>query len=254
MKISVVIQTLNSGNILRECLESVKSFDEIVVCDMYSEDNTLDIAKEYNCKIVMHDRCNGIVEPARDFAIQSASNEWILIVDSDELVSTGLKDYLYSFIQLTENFSSALLIPRKNFFMNKYMHCDFPDYQLRFIKKEKYIHWPVTIHARPDIEGNVEKVPAKESLALIHLDKNRIGNILNKMARYSDREVEKRKKKKENFATLLFKPFFLFIKFYIFRRGFIDGKEGFIYCKLKSLSKSLIIARVIERKELGDFY
>ena len=49
-KISVVIHTFNCENILRDCLERVKDFDEIVICDMYSDDKTLDIAKEYGVK------------------------------------------------------------------------------------------------------------------------------------------------------------------------------------------------------------
>ena len=53
--ISVVIHTYNNEAIIRDCLESVKDFDEIVICDMYSTDKTLEIAQEYGCKIVMHE-------------------------------------------------------------------------------------------------------------------------------------------------------------------------------------------------------
>ena len=88
-KISVVINTCNNEKIIRECLESVKNFDEIVICDMYSEDKTLEIAKEYNCKIVMHEK-TGWVEPARNFAISHATNEWVLVVDSDEIITEEL--------------------------------------------------------------------------------------------------------------------------------------------------------------------
>lgn len=250
MKISVVINTFNSESTLRDCLEGVKSFDEIIICDMYSEDNTLAIAKEYNTQIIMHERCGGIVEPARDLAIKSATSEWILIVDSDEVVLPHLKNYLYQIIH-SENSLAGLLVPRKNYFMNKYMRADFPDYQFRFFRKSKYINWPVTIHSRPIIEGKIDKIPAKKSLALDHLDKNRIGNTLFKMARYSDRELEKRTDKKENLITLILKPFFLFCKFYFFKLGFLDGIEGFIFCRFKAYSKFLTISRVLERKKLN---
>ena len=62
MKISVAINTYNSEKTLRACLDSVKDFDEILVCDMYSEDRTLEIAEEYGAKIFMHEK-TGYVEP-----------------------------------------------------------------------------------------------------------------------------------------------------------------------------------------------
>ena len=97
MNISAVINTYNAGEHLEKVLEALKSFDEIVVCDMESTDNTLDIARRFGCKIVTFPRNNSnICEPARDFAIHSASNPWVLVVDADEIVPPSLKEYLYS--------------------------------------------------------------------------------------------------------------------------------------------------------------
>jgi glycosyltransferase involved in cell wall biosynthesis len=79
-KISVVIHTFNSEKFLERVLSSVKDFDEIIICDMYSTDRTQEIAQKYNCKIIYHEKCE-IPESARNFAIRAASNEWILVVD-----------------------------------------------------------------------------------------------------------------------------------------------------------------------------
>ena len=98
MKISVVIQTYNSELYLGRVLESVKLFDEVVICDMYSTDRTLEIAQRYGCKVVYHEKIP-FCEPARNFAIQSASYEWILVVDSDEVVPEDLRSYLYERIE-----------------------------------------------------------------------------------------------------------------------------------------------------------
>ena len=71
--ISVVINTYNEANQLAEILEHLKDFDEIVVCDMDSTDNTVKIAESYGCRVVNFPKGNyNIVEPARDFAIHSA--------------------------------------------------------------------------------------------------------------------------------------------------------------------------------------
>lgn len=85
MKISVVINTFNSERFLDACLKSVATFDEIVLCDMHSTDQTCAIAEKYGCRIVYHER-TGFVEPARNYAIAQASNEWVLVLDSDEVV------------------------------------------------------------------------------------------------------------------------------------------------------------------------
>ena len=71
MKISVVINTYNAEKYLERVLEAVKGFDEILICDMYSTDNTIPIAQKYNCTIIYHEN-TGYVEPARNYAIQSA--------------------------------------------------------------------------------------------------------------------------------------------------------------------------------------
>ena len=96
-RISVVINTYNASQHLAEVLETVKDFDEVVICDMESTDNTLDIARKYGCKIVIFPRGNyQICEPARQTAIDAASSKWVLVVDADELVTPELKQYLYS--------------------------------------------------------------------------------------------------------------------------------------------------------------
>ena len=91
-KISVVINTYNARQYLAKVLESVKDFDEVVVCDMESTDDTVAIAEQYGCKVVTFPKADHkSAEPARTFAIQSASNPWVLVVDADELVTPELR-------------------------------------------------------------------------------------------------------------------------------------------------------------------
>jgi glycosyltransferase involved in cell wall biosynthesis len=217
---------------------------------MYSDDETQAIAKEYGVKLVLHERCNGIPEPARTFAVKQASLDWVLVVDSDEVVPETLKDYLYMIIK-QDNCPSGFYVPRKNYFMGKYMHASFPDYQLRFFRKDKFIDWSVTIHSRPQIEGTVVKLPGKESLAFIHLEENGISATISKMNRYSDLEVERRKNKKENMLALVFKPAYRFFQMYFMKRGFCDGKKGFIYSRMGMYSKFITIAKMIEKQNIN---
>ena len=83
-KISVVINTYNAETFLQEVIDAVKDFDEVLICDMESTDRTLDIARQNGCRIVTFPKANHkSAEPARTFAIQSASSDWVLVVDAD---------------------------------------------------------------------------------------------------------------------------------------------------------------------------
>ena len=96
-KISVVINTYNAERHLLQVINAAKGFDEIVVCDMESTDNTLAIAKSMGCRVVTFEKKDyNIVEPARQFAIEQAAFPWVLVLDADEIVSEELRTYLYA--------------------------------------------------------------------------------------------------------------------------------------------------------------
>lgn len=139
-KISVVINTYNAEKYLAVVLEHVKSFDEILICDMESEDSTRKIAADYGCRVITFPKgAHKICEPARDFAIHSASCKWVLVVDADEIVPSTLRDYLYDAIE-NKSFDDAYAIPRINMFMGEKFK-EKTDYQIRFFQKDKTT-WP----------------------------------------------------------------------------------------------------------------
>lgn len=245
-KISVVINTYNAEKHLQKVLEAVKEFDEVLVCDMESTDGTLDIAREYGCRIITFPK-NGvsIVEPAREFAIREAANEWVLVVDADEIVTPQLKDYLYRRIGEADC-PDGIAIPRKNYFMGRFMHSCYPDYILRFFRKE-VTHWPPVIHTSPVVEGSVERIPkARKELAFEHLANDSVADILRKNNTYSDYEVPRRRHKHYGIGALIGKPIFRFLKSYLLKCGFLDGIPGLIHAVLDSMYQFTIVAKLME--------
>lgn len=88
--ISVVINTLNEACNIGDCIGSILDIaDEIIVCDMKSDDQTQEIARSMGARVVEHAR-TGFVEPARKFAIEQASNDWVLVLDADERLTEPL--------------------------------------------------------------------------------------------------------------------------------------------------------------------
>lgn len=244
-KISVVINTFNAEQHLAQVLESLTGFDEILVCDMESTDKTVAIASKYGCRIITFPKENHtICEPARDFAIHSAQNDWVLVVDADEIVPNALKNYLYDLIS-DKSFSDAVAIPRRNLFIGKPIN-DTPDYQLRFFRKDKAF-WPPVIHARPEVDGKVIEIPAsRKDLYLVHLDDPDINSRLTKINRYTDYEVPKRRNKHYGTGKLLFRPMWFFIRSYIFGKGYRDGKRGIIKAYMAMIYQVTLMSKIIE--------
>ncbi len=252
MKISVVINTFNSERFLDACLKSVATFDEIVLCDMHSTDQTCAIAEKYGCRIVYHER-TGFVEPARNYAIAQASNEWVLVLDSDEVVPDALREYLYRFAEQSEHTEyAALRMPRKNYFFGKFMHGDYPDYIVRLIRKSK-CDWPVTIHARPNINGRTASIPSRRhDLAIVHLANESVEARLAKINVYSDKELLRRSGQHFSVGKAFMKCSWRFLRFYLIKGGFRDGKAGFTYAALNACYKFTTIAKIWERQSLSE--
>ena len=197
--ISVVINTYNAERHLAECLEAVKDFDEIVVCDMESTDRTVEIAQRYGCKIVTYPKGDCVsAEPARTFAIQSASSEWVLVVDSDEIITPELRKYLYERTQA---------------------------YQLRFFIREG-TEWPPYVHTFPKVNGRVEKAPRQYKM--LHLADETTVQLIAKMNQYTDSEVDKKADRGFGVVALFTRPLFRFIASFFFRGGFRNGKRGLL--------------------------
>lgn len=245
-KISVVLNTYNASLHLDRVLDSVAKFDEIVVCDMESTDDTLDIARKHGCRIVTFPKGeHRICEPARNTAIQSASNSWVLVIDADEIVPDGLREYLYAAIE-NPDADFAFDIPRINRFMGREIH-GTPDYQLRFFRKDK-TDWPAVIHANPKVDSPIKKIPRKQELSLRHLDDASVSERIAKMNVYTDYETPKRAHKKYGALKILVRPVLFFWKNYLVGGGYKDGKRGLLNAYLAAAYQTVMLAKQYEYK------
>ena len=245
--ISVVINTYNASAHLQRVLDTLKGFDEIVVCDMESTDNTLSIALQNGCRTVTFAKKNyNICEVARDFAIHSAASDWVLVVDADELIPTELHDYLYDFISHPGDVQ-ALFIPRKNYTLRRHLPSSYPDYQLRFFN-QRVTTWPPVIHSIPKVNGKVEYIPKqRKELAMVHLDDS-TNATLRRLIAYTDNELNRRQGEKVTLLGLIFKPMHRFLKFYLFKGGFRYGIPGYVQAYRQAYYKFTVLCKLYEEE------
>lgn len=243
--ISVVINTYNAERHLAECLEAVKDFDEIVVCDMESNDRTVEIAQRYGYKIVTYPKGDCVsAEPARTFAIQSASSEWVLVVDSDEIITPELRQYLYERTQVDDGVK-GLYIARLNKIFGAYNRGWSNDYQLRFFIREG-TEWPPYVHTFPKVNGRVEKAPRRYKM--LHLADETTVQLIAKMNQYTDSEVDKKADRGFGVVALFTRPLFRFIASFFFRGGFRNGKRGLLGAIQEVIYQLVLVSKIIEKK------
>ncbi|MBR1933074.1 MAG: glycosyltransferase family 2 protein [Prevotella sp.] len=246
-RISVVINTYNARQHLAKVLESVKDFDEVVVCDMESTDDTVQIAESYGARVVTFPKANHkSAEPARTFAIQSASNKWVLVVDADEIVTPELREVLYQKIA-SPDCPAGYYIPRQNMFMGMFVRDFHYDFQLRFFIREG-TEWPPYVHTFPKVQGRIEKLKTGKQARLLHLMDETMHEYMEKMNQYTDNEVEKKAGRGYGLWALLWRPVWRFFKKYVMDGSFRMGTRGFIRAMLAAYYQFVLVSKIIEKR------
>lgn len=226
-QLSVTIITLNEENNLRECLESVKWADEIVIVDAGSSDRTVEIAKEYTDK-VFHNPWPGHKEQ-KNFAISKTSHLWIFNIDADERASSELRDFIL--LELQSPRADGYRFPRKNHFLDKWLkHGGWsPDHVLRLFRKDRGAFGGINPHDKVIMEhGPVRtaKVP------LLHYTYHSFEQYESKINSYTSIMARMRyaSGRSKGFLTVLtpIKAVTKFVEVYIFKLGFLDGYLGLV--------------------------
>lgn len=187
LPITIIVHTKNSGATLAACLASLPMVNELLVVDMQSTDQTLTIAREFHARTISVADLD-YVEPARNIAIEAATQPWILIIDADETLPKTAHEWLPELLEKQEHTVYAL--PRKNIVFNRaYQHAGWwPDYQVRLFRKGD-VTWSDKIHAQPTCAKKPHRLPATDVYALIHLNYQHIAQFVERMNRYTTIEA-----------------------------------------------------------------
>jgi glycosyltransferase involved in cell wall biosynthesis len=223
---SVAIVCMNEEDRIGQCLKSVSFANEIIVVDSGSTDNTLDIVKKHTDKIFSREWKGW--KDQKSWAANQCSNQWVLTLDADEVVSDELAGEIQKVVFDDNNKYAGFTIPRKTYYQGKWIrHCGwYPDRKLRFYKKDLAKFAGTDPHEEIEVEGTVAEFKGD----LIHYTYRNLEHQAKQMINYG---MVNAKAKSESGAgsswfDMAFRPAFAFFKTYVLQLGFLDGVPGLI--------------------------
>ena len=254
-KISIVIITKNEQENIKECLESIKWADEIIIIDDFSNDRTGEICKGYGARVIVH-KSNGNFDKQRNIGIENAIGDWIMQMDADEIIPEDTAKKIREAVNNPKNFV-AFELKRKIFlFGYPLRYGGAYNYGIKLFKKEKgdYVG---KVHETLKVNGKVGKINAE----VYHYPFPSISEIVNKTNFYTEIEsklfVEKRDKIsfREVKYRLTWKSLKLFWKLYVKKKGYRDGMYGLIWSILNVIGPQIrwlkIWEKAVEKKKLS---
>lgn len=233
--LTALVITYNEEQNIRTVLDHLAFADEIIVIDSFSSDKTFEIASSIqNVKVVQRKFDNFASQ--RNFALNLATNSWILFMDADERLTSKLLDEIIFVINQKDS-ATAYFMYRTFMFKGKKLR--FSGWQtdkiIRLFRKENafYNHEKI-VHEKLIVKGEVSKLKNK----LTHYSYSSYEDYKKKMILYGQLKVQEelQKKTNPNFFHFYIRPAYQFLNQYIVRLGFLDGKKGIIICYLNALS------------------
>jgi glycosyltransferase involved in cell wall biosynthesis len=255
MGVSVLVLTLNEEINLPECLDALAWSDDIVVLDSLSKDSTSSIAKSRGARVIERAFDNWAAH--QNWAVQSIpfKNPWVLYLDADERCTPELRDEVLK-RAIADAPEGAFRIRRKDYFMGRWLkHAQlYPTWLVRVFRPEK-IRYERLVNPVAVVDGPIGKL---EAHVLHYPFSHGISHWFARHNNYSDfesRELLKvregrsqtprdilsrdptlrRRALKDAFWKMPARPMLKFLYYFVWRRGFLDGRAGLTYSILQAI-------------------
>lgn len=222
--LSVIIITKNEALNIRDCIESVKWADEIIVVDSGSTDDTLAICREFTPHVYTHDWPGFGIQKNR--ALDYARKDWVLSIDADERVTPELRIEIEA--AMRDGKAQGYELPRLSSFCGRFMRHSgwYPDYVLRLFKRGSARFSDNLVHERLILNGKAERLKC----LLLHYAFENLEEVLHKTNQYSTAgaQMQFQRGRDSSLTGAVLRGLWSFVRSYVLRAGFLDGREGFI--------------------------
>jgi len=240
MKITATIITLNEERNIARAIESLRCCSEILVVDSGSADRTMELAEKHGAKVVESPWPGYAAQ--KNYAADQASNDWILSIDADEVVSEALDGEIW---QLKRNGAAydAYTMPRLAQYLGRWiLHSGwYPDRKIRLYDRRKAKWTGKFVHENLEVNGRIGHLQSN----LLHFTCDSLSEHLKTMDRYTTLAAEElvSQKTRVRLRHMICDPAWTFTRTYFLQRGFLDGLEGLTIAYMAALYTFLKYAK-----------
>ncbi|MBN1867405.1 glycosyltransferase family 2 protein [Candidatus Sumerlaeota bacterium] len=234
--LTAIVQTHNMVETIGACLETLEWVDDLLVVDDFSDDGTAELCeREYGARVLRHERKNAAAQ--KNWTIPQAWHEWVLVVDADERVTPELRRRVEEIVRGGSADKDFYRIQRWNMYFGRIVrHCGWDkDRPIRLFRREaryqdKHVHADVIVRDRSRL-GFIRE-------PLIHVPYASFDAYFKTLNKYSTWGAEdlKRRGVRPTLGRMVGRPFARFLKQYLLKRGFLDGRHGLVLCLWASVS------------------
>jgi glycosyltransferase involved in cell wall biosynthesis len=248
-RLSVLIVAKNEAHNLADCLRAASWADErVVVVDPASRDATREIAEKMADVVIV--RAFDDFASQRNTALAAASGDWVLSIDADERATPALAEEVRRVIGEPGNSKRGYRVPIRSVILGRpfgYSGTQH-DLPLRLFRRDSG-RWVGLVHETVELEGACGTLQS----ALGHHTLPNVQAFLGKLDHYTTLEARRAIEERRQFRTsdVTLRPVWTFLKLYLFKQGFRDGVEGFLFCALSGVSVAVRAWKVRELMAQG---
>lgn len=270
--VTVIVPTRDESLHIERCIHSAKALGPVWVVDSLSEDDTVPMAERAGAQVVQQAWLGHAAQ--KNWALDNVPirTKWVLFLDADEYLTPKLIHEIGEVVEETNRV--AWYVPRRNIFMGRELRHAwwYPDYQLRLFVFGSARYEDREVHEHMVTDGPTGYM----SEAIVHESLKGTAAFLERHARYARAEADairtsprsplralktragrRRFVKTQLWYRMPFRPGIRLLWLYVVRRGFLDGREGLVYCQLIAAYEAMIDAYLLEgsrrprRKRIG---
>jgi glycosyltransferase involved in cell wall biosynthesis len=244
---SVIVITKNETQNIDACLQSVSFSDDIIVVDAESTDDTVAKAKVFTDKIFVRPWMG--FAAAKQFALLQTKHDWVLWLDADERVMPDLAAEIQQTV-LTGTTHAAFTVARRAYFLGRWIRHSgwYPGRVARLFNKQQARFNDAAVHEGLEISGTIGEL----RYDLLHFTDPNIYHYFAKFNRYTTLATEGLEKRGKYFklTDIIIRPWWQFMRMYVFRLGFLDGVQGFLLAVFSSAYVFTKYAKLWERQSI----
>ncbi|RYD82325.1 MAG: glycosyltransferase family 2 protein [Sphingobacteriales bacterium] len=246
--LSAVIITKNEEKNIAACLQSLQGIaDEVIVVDSFSTDKTEEVCKSFGATFFSKE-WEGYAS-TKNWANAQANSHCIISLDADEVLSEELKKSILAVKNsVDENNNFFYSFHRLTNYCGKWIKHGgwYPDTKTRLFDRRKARWVGDFVHETLQIDDNIQPKLLKGDC--LHYSFHSISQHIDNINHYSTLAAQEQfaKGKKSSLGKLIFSPWISFMKMYLFKAGFLDGKYGFIIAVISAMARFIRYAKLYQ--------